>query len=337
MVVSMAYNPNLLKAIKIAHARYPTVPMNLLIATTLVETGGNVGAVGDHGRSFGAYQEYDLGRGHGLSAAQRQDPYGSSLRAAKEFAAFYKQGQNPGWWAARAQRPADPRGYAAKIMQRMGEANAILGSGQLGATSSAGNQLTPAMGFASATGGTSLADLGLAGLSGKQPGESLMHSIIREARSSNFRLGKPVVDGPPVGDSSPRGDFATGAANGVIDAAKKMLGTPYSWGGGTPAGPGYGFAQGRGIKGFDCSSLVQYAWAKAGVKLPRTTYGQIKAGTAVRNLSQLRPGDLLFPHRGHVQMYIGNGQVIESPRTGLSVRIVPLAKRNYVAIRRPGG
>lgn len=130
--------------------------------------------------------------------------------------------------------------------------------------------------------------------------------------------------------------YATGEGNGTpVDAASQYLGTPYSWGGGTPSGPTRGFGRGANTVGFDCSSLVQMAWAKAGVKLPRTTYDQIKVGQAVDGVQNAKPGDLLFPSTGHVQMYIGNGKVIEAPQTGGHVQIVGLRDK-YIAIRRPG-
>lgn len=124
----------------------------------------------------------------------------------------------------------------------------------------------------------------------------------------------------------------------VTGYALDQLGTPYSWGGGTPSGPSEGFAQGKGIIGFDCSSLVQAAWAKAGVQLPRTTYDQIKVGQAINpgKPGTWQPGDLLFPSTHHVMMYLGNGKAIEAPYTGGRVRVVDVASRDsYVAVRRP--
>ncbi|GAA2152693.1 hypothetical protein GCM10009727_58480 [Actinomadura napierensis] len=69
---------------------------------------------------------------------------------------------------------------------------------------------------------------------------------------------------------------ASGRGTIAVRAALHWLGTPYSWGGGGSAGPSYGIAQGAGTKGFDCSGLTQYAWAKAGTQLhasppPNTT------------------------------------------------------------------
>ncbi|WP_344162089.1 bifunctional lytic transglycosylase/C40 family peptidase [Nocardiopsis rhodophaea] len=70
----------------------------------------------------------------------------------------------------------------------------------------------------------------------------------------------------------------------------------------------------------DCSSLMQQAYAKIGVNLPRTTFDQINVGKAV-SPSDVKPGDLLFPHSGHVGMYIGNNKVVHAPYTGTVVKI----------------
>lgn len=120
----------------------------------------------------------------------------------------------------------------------------------------------------------------------------------------------------------------------VISYALDQLGIPYSWGGGTPSGPTKGIERGANTVGWDCSALVQAAWARAGVQLPRTTYDQINVGVPIASTADLLPGDLLFPHKGHVQMYIGNGQIVEAPYTGGHVQIAGL-RNDYLAIRRP--
>lgn len=102
-------------------------------------------------------------------------------------------------------------------------------------------------------------------------------------------------------------------------AALTRLGCPYVWGA-------------TGPNRFDCSGLVKWAYAQAGVPLRRTTYEQITDGVPVPR-AQVRPGDLVFPHTGHVQMAIGNNLVIEAPYSGATVRISPLGPA--VAIRRP--
>ncbi|MFJ7590246.1 NlpC/P60 family protein [Streptomyces sp. NPDC097617] len=126
-----------------------------------------------------------------------------------------------------------------------------------------------------------------------------------------------------------------GAAR-AISAAKTALGTWYQWGGDC-------VSPYKGAGGCDCSSLTKMAWAAAGVNLPRVTYDQVHAGTAVASVSQLQPGDLLFSVPGsagpeHVGMYIGDGQVIDAPHTGAQVRIKPLSywKPQIIAMRHVG-
>jgi cell wall-associated NlpC family hydrolase len=108
-------------------------------------------------------------------------------------------------------------------------------------------------------------------------------------------------------------------AETAVRAALSKLGRPYVWG---AAGP----------ERFDCSGLVKWAYGQAGTDLPRTTYDQINLGVPVAR-GQIRPGDLVFPHIGHVQMAIGNGLVVEAPYAGATVQISPLGPA--IAIRRP--
>ncbi|EPY6430789.1 NlpC/P60 family protein [Clostridium sporogenes] len=108
----------------------------------------------------------------------------------------------------------------------------------------------------------------------------------------------------------------------IVEYAKRFLGTPYATNGTTPSG-------------FDCSGFVQYVYRNcAGINLPRDTYGQINAGTRVSQ-SQLQPGDLVFPHTGHVGIYVGNGQMIHSPQTGDVVKISSVYKF-YAGVRIKG-
>lgn len=116
----------------------------------------------------------------------------------------------------------------------------------------------------------------------------------------------------------PRGDHRADAA---VRAALTRLGSPYVWGA-------------TGPDRFDCSGLVQWAYAHAGIRLPRTTYQQIDTGAPVAR-SQIRPGDLVFPHTGHVQLAIGGGLVVEAPQPGATVQISRMGPA--VAIRRVTG
>lgn len=97
----------------------------------------------------------------------------------------------------------------------------------------------------------------------------------------------------------------------VIGVARQQIGKPYVFG---SVGP----------NSFDCSGLVVFsAWRGDNKRLPHFTGSLISLGTAVSK-SALQPGDLVFPDSHHVQIYSGNGMVIEAPRTGTNVREVPM-------------
>ncbi|WP_413810037.1 NlpC/P60 family protein [Streptomyces sp. OE57] len=105
---------------------------------------------------------------------------------------------------------------------------------------------------------------------------------------------------------------SSGRAATAFGAARAALGLPYAWG---QSGP----------TAFDCSGLMQWAYAHAGVAIPRTSQAQAHAGQSVP-LSQARPGDLVVyrSDASHVAMYAGNGQVIHAPYPGARVRYDPV-------------
>ena len=104
-----------------------------------------------------------------------------------------------------------------------------------------------------------------------------------------------------------------GAVTGddVVAAAKKYLGVPYRFGGTNPE------------SGLDCSGFVQRAYADLGITLPRVAKDQAKAGTAVPDLAQAKPGDLLAFNSpvSHIGIYVGDNQMIVAPHTGDHVKI----------------
>jgi cell wall-associated NlpC family hydrolase len=103
----------------------------------------------------------------------------------------------------------------------------------------------------------------------------------------------------------------------AIAYAKRQIGRPYQWGG-------------IGNPGFDCSGLVMNAWMAGGVSMPRTTYQMARYGRYIPR-GQLIPGDLVFSNKfGHVQMYLGDGRVIEAARPGTNVRISWLPAHRWV-------
>ncbi|MBA9003082.1 C40 family peptidase [Thermomonospora cellulosilytica] len=130
---------------------------------------------------------------------------------------------------------------------------------------------------------------------------------------------------------------ATGRAAIAVKAALRQIGTPYSWGGGNINGPTRGFGRGAATVGFDCSSLVQYAWHQAGITIPRTTQEQWRTLPHVP-AAHARPGDLVFfrgaygtsTAPGHVGLVIGPGRMVEAPRTGLTVRIASINTRSDI-------
>ncbi|MFG3348680.1 C40 family peptidase [Streptomyces sp. NPDC048018] len=127
-------------------------------------------------------------------------------------------------------------------------------------------------------------------------------------------------------DASPK-------ARTAIEWAMHQLGTPYQWGGTCTDAHGP-----DPMDRCDCSSLMQQAYAQAGITLTRTTYTQVKEGVPIP-ANALKPGDLLFT-RGtaavpeHVGMYMGAGLVINAPRTGRPVRIEKVADWQILAVRR---
>ncbi|GGP80684.1 C40 family peptidase [Streptomyces melanogenes] len=138
--------------------------------------------------------------------------------------------------------------------------------------------------------------------------------------------------------TGPATNHLTGTVRTVIEAALAQKGVPYSWGGGDAGGPTYGICctpsgkSGTSIKGFDCSGLTMYAYARAGVRLPRTAAEQAGVGKRISvslGTSALRPGDLVFyafaPGRDatiyHVGIYVGGGQMVNAARPGTVVRL----------------
>ena len=104
------------------------------------------------------------------------------------------------------------------------------------------------------------------------------------------------------------GVTVSGNAQNLVNYAYRFQGVPYVWGGTSPSG-------------FDCSGFTSYVYRNAaGINIGRSTYDQIKAGREVSR-NELQPGDLVFPHDGHVGIYIGNGQMIHAPQTGDVVKI----------------
>jgi peptidoglycan DL-endopeptidase CwlO len=131
------------------------------------------------------------------------------------------------------------------------------------------------------------------------------------------RPGGPSPVGTIPGTVVSGGAMAAAQLTTALKAAESRRGLPYVWG---AAGP----------SSFDCSGLVQWAFAQAGISMPRVAADQARTGPAVP-VGQLRPGDLLFyrtdptdpGYISHVAMYLGGGWMIQAPEPGMDVEVVP--------------
>ncbi|MBT2674825.1 C40 family peptidase [Streptomyces sp. ISL-14] len=137
----------------------------------------------------------------------------------------------------------------------------------------------------------------------------LLNSLTQADRAAYDRASRSGRDVMPDFGSMAA---SSGRAAAALAAAHSALGKPYIWGANGPSG-------------FDCSGLIQWSYAQAGVSLPRTSQGQRYAGRQVP-LSEAQPGDVVT-YRGdasHVGMYVGDGQVIHAPYPGAPVRYDPV-------------
>jgi cell wall-associated NlpC family hydrolase len=108
---------------------------------------------------------------------------------------------------------------------------------------------------------------------------------------------------------------AIGTANDVLFRAMALVGTPYHWGGNTPAG------------GFDCSGLVEYIYRNAAnIMLPHSSHDMASlGGLKIKRMDELESGDLVFfggsGGISHVGVYVGKGRFVHAPNSGGTVRL----------------
>jgi cell wall-associated NlpC family hydrolase len=147
------------------------------------------------------------------------------------------------------------------------------------------------------------------------PPNAAVASLVAQSASSGVAetggaagIAGAAADGPGL---------TTAEVDAFLEAAESRLGMPYVWGGDGPTD-------------FDCSGLVQWSLAEAGVVMPRVAAEQALTGPLVP-VSEVQPGDLLFYHTdptapdyiSHVAIYLGEGWMIQAPEPGLDVEIVP--------------
>ena len=155
------------------------------------------------------------------------------------------------------------------------------------------------------------------------------HGAVVEPLVTTTARGTPATPGQ-AGASVATVTAASATANGraalttaelvaMLKSAASRVGYPYVWGGSGPTT-------------FDCSGLVQWSFARAGVVMPRVAADQARTGPAIP-LSQAQAGDLLFyrtdptapDYISHVAIYLGKGLMIQAPQPGQDVQIVPVA------------
>lgn len=128
----------------------------------------------------------------------------------------------------------------------------------------------------------------------------------------------PIASGPSVADylkNPPYPDFSLAK---VFQVAEQYIGTPYVFGGASPAG-------------FDCSGLVMYVYAQFGISLPHSATAQGEMGTRI-SLQDAVPGDLIVMP-GHIGFYAGGNKILDAPDSGKAVSIRPLWTTDFYVVR----
>lgn len=147
-----------------------------------------------------------------------------------------------------------------------------------------------------------------------QPQSDPMASVKMPALDDPNTTTTTTTTGTPGLEAPTADEVAEGWRNQIVSQARKMLGTPYVWGG-------------TSYSGVDCSGLIALLYNKMGFDLPRLSADQARGGARVA-LDALRPGDLVAWDNSsrnngadHIAIYVGNGQIIEAPRPGGVVQI----------------
>jgi len=146
------------------------------------------------------------------------------------------------------------------------------------------------------------------------PPVTVPHVALPHAVTIGVTPATPVVDAEQAS-----ADFTSALPDDraavAVRTAMAQIGLPYQWGGNGPT---------AGDEGFDCSGLTTFAYAAAGVSLPRTAATQYAAGPHVPADAPLQPGDLVFYGTPgpvhHVGMYIGDGRMVNAPTFGMPVQ-----------------
>ncbi|MFF1878487.1 C40 family peptidase [Leifsonia sp. NPDC058230] len=124
--------------------------------------------------------------------------------------------------------------------------------------------------------------------------------------------------GPSVSDFLANPPYPNFSLAQVFSVAQQYIGTPYVFGGSTPAG-------------FDCSGYIMFVYAQFGISLPHSVSGQAAMGKRI-SINDAVPGDVIIMN-GHDGFYAGNGNIMDAPVTGRSVSIRPIWTSDFYVVR----
>jgi hypothetical protein len=145
----------------------------------------------------------------------------------------------------------------------------------------------------------------------------------KEADASEFIVQTvrfAAYNGPRVEDYLAKPRFTSLTSASIMKASAELVGTPYVFGGSTPAG-------------LDCSGYVMFVYSQFGVKLPHSVYQQSRVATKVK-LADAVPGDIvIFNDYSHNGIYAGNGNFYHSPQLGDQVKLAPIFTDRYYIVR----
>jgi cell wall-associated NlpC family hydrolase len=151
------------------------------------------------------------------------------------------------------------------------------------------------------------------------PKSAVVEPLVSQTDASGTSGAAGISSGLPASQIKGYPTLTSAQLSTMLNAALSRRGLPYVWGGSGP-------------RVFDCSGLVKWSFAQAGIVMPRVAADQALTGPAVP-LSEAQAGDLLFYHTdptdpryiSHVAIYLGHGLMIQAPEPGLDVEVVPVA------------
>ena len=140
--------------------------------------------------------------------------------------------------------------------------------------------------------------------------QALAEARAAETASRTGASAAPAEAAAPAAETTAAAPAPAASGNAIVDIAFRYVGTPYVWGGASPAG-------------FDCSGFTWYVFQQLGISIPRSSSAQRNAGTVV-SASEARPGDLVW-WPGHVGIYTGDGNHIAARNPSKPLQAGPIS------------